>query len=135
MECVWSLQRVTFNRLYLRISKATHPMGFIWESPKAHVTWESLKWHVSQALHKNPQSDKTHKLYSRITTTTHTMVSNAEGMYSKGFSQRKEAHPTSSTQSSFFAIVWGDVAQSWMDNGCRYYWCITLVQRIQCVNC
>ena len=34
------------------------------------------------------------------------MVSNAEGMYSKGFSQRKEAHPTSSTQSSFFAIVW-----------------------------
>ena len=98
MECVWSLQRVTFYRLYLRIFKATHPMGFIWESPKAYVTWESLKWHVSQALHKNPESDKTHKLYSRITTATHTMVSNEEGTYSKGFSQRKEAHPTSSTQ-------------------------------------
>ena len=78
-----NLQSVTFYGLYLRISKVTHLMGFIWESPKPHVTWESLKWHVSQALQKNPQSDKTHKLYSWIATTTHIMVSSITKVFPK----------------------------------------------------
>ena len=70
-----NLQSVTFYGLYLRISKVTHSMSFIWKSPKPHVTWESLKRHVSQPLQKYLQSDNTHKLDSLITKTIHTIVS------------------------------------------------------------